>query len=179
MSHSYLVPILLMTLCHIPSQAKPAARGLSVNASMTGDRSLRLEIRSRANSTIALIPTVQLRNRSTGENYWSPFDLSGRPLPVNGRVAVSARLTIIELDFNRLKWARSRSAVWPSNNFDATVAQGEYDVVINFSSSKSWSAHSNVVTMTVRANSKQYPSSAMMPTVSPPDALSGRRNDRQ
>ncbi|HEY0158968.1 MAG TPA: hypothetical protein VGF28_16910 [Thermoanaerobaculia bacterium] len=110
---------------------------------------LKVVIVSDGTFSAGLIPFLQLRETSTGEEYWSPFDDRGRPLVVNGRVPVKRGVTEIPLRLSRVKWAQSRAALWPSRKFRDVIPPGNYEVVATLSPVRGPSVESNRVTLIV------------------------------
>lgn len=106
-------------------------------------------IRSDHSSVSASIPSLKLRNTTSGEEFWSPFDDHGQPLALNGRVSLKAGVTEIGLRLSSLKWARSGAAMWPSVAFNRLVPPGEYDLVARLSPVRGASVESNIIRLGV------------------------------
>lgn len=112
-------------------------------------------INSDHSRAIDVMPSLELRNHDTGEEYWSPFDKKGLPLPLNGRVKILRGEMVVKLRLDELRWALSRSARWPSRSLHGTVPDGSYDVFAMLSGPSISTTESNHSTILIRTTAKR------------------------
>jgi hypothetical protein len=130
--------VLVLSSCEVAavSERVPAgqnAMSIRIQTRPNNDESLNVVIVSESASSTAAIPSLKVRHVTTGEEFWSPFDARGRPLGLNGRVPIRRGVTEITLRLSAVKWARSRSALWPSRRFRDVIPPGKYEVVARLS----------------------------------------------
>lgn len=147
------VIVLVLSSCEVGAGSKrvPAgdvAMSVRIEKSAADHDVLKVVVVSKTSSA-DIIPFLKLRDTSTGEDYWSPFDNRGRPLVINGRVSFKRGVTEITLRLSSLKWERSRGALWPSRRFRDAIPPGNYHVGVTLSPVRDPSVESNRLTLTV------------------------------